>query len=319
MTSGSRPSGTVTFLFTDIEASTRLWQHDPEEMRVALAAHDEVLRSTVKRHGGYVFSTGGDGFAVAFSRAGEAVRAAVEAQRALQARHWPAGAPIRVRMGVVTGEAQERDGDYFGSVLNRAARVMAAGHGGQILLSAATAALVDGVDLIDLGAHSLRDLPGTEHLFQIRAKGLMAEFPALRTVDAVPGNLPLPTTSFIGRASEVKQVAELVRSHRLVTLTGVGGVGKTRLALQVAAGLVGDFPDGVWLVELAPVGDPATVPEVVAAALGVTPQGQRSVTASLVEALSGRRLLIVLDNCEHVVDAAAELVEEVLAHTPQRR
>ena len=315
MTSGSRPSGTVTFLFTDIEASTRLWHHHPEEMRVALAAHDEVVRSTVKRHGGYVFSTGGDGFAVAFSRAAEAVRAAVEAQSALQARHWPAGAPIRVRMGVVTGEAQERDGDYFGPALNRAARVMAAGHGGQILLSAATAVLVDGVDLIDLGMHELRDLPGREHLFQIRANGLMADFPALRTVDAIPGNLRLPTTSFVGRASEVKQVAELVRAHRLVTLTGVGGVGKTRLALQVAAGLPGDFPDGVWLVELAPVGDPVTVPEVVAAALRVTPQGQRSVAGSLVEALSGRRLLIVLDNCEHVVDAAADLVEEVLAHT----
>ena len=177
-----------------------------------------------------------------------AMEAAVDAQRRL-------GLPVR--MGIATGEAERRGEDYFGPALNRTARVMAAGHGGQILVAASTAAVLSGVDLVDLGERRLRDLSGVEHLFQVRAEGLRVEFPPLRTLDAVPGNLPVQTTSFVGRDVEVKELAELVRAHRLVTLTGVGGVGKTRLAVQVAAELVGEFPDGVWLVELAPVGDPA--------------------------------------------------------------
>jgi predicted ATPase/class 3 adenylate cyclase len=315
VTNGAHPSGTVTFLFTDIEASTRLWETDPETMRQALAAHDEMLRAAVDARNGYVFSTGGDGFAVAFSRAGEAVGAAVEAQRALQAWPWPTSIPLRVRMGMATGEAQERDGDYFGPVLSRAARVMAAGHGGQILLSAATAALADGVDVDDLGVHRLRDLSGSEHLFQVRAEGLATGFPALRTLDAIPGNLPVQTTSFVGRHAAMEELVAAVRTHRLITLTGVGGVGKTRLAVQVAAEVVSEFPEGVWLVELAPLGDPAALPDVVATALGVATRAGQSVTSSLIEALSSRRLLLVLDNCEHVLDAAAELVGAILVAT----
>ena len=255
----------MTFLFTDIEGSTRRWEADPEAMRAALAAHDECCARRSTAHGGWLFKHTGDGVCAAFAPARRRASTAAVAGAA-------AGSALPVRMGVATGEAEERDGDYFGPALNRAARVMAAGHGGQILVAASTAALVHGVELIDLGEHRLRDLSGVEHLFQVRADGLASTFAPLRTLDAVPGNLPVQLTSFVGRDVEVKELIELVRAHRLVTLTGVGGVGKTRLAVQVAAELVAEFPDGVWLVELAPVGDPAAVPDAVATALGITPQ-----------------------------------------------
>ena len=301
-----RPSGTVTFLFTDIEGSTRRWEADADGMRAALAVHDDVLRSVIEGNGGWLFKHTGDGVCAAFGSARGAVDAAVAAQKSL-------GLPVR--MGVATGEAEQRGDDYFGPALNRAARVMAVGHGGQVLLSVSTAGLVSGLDLVDLGEHRLRDLSGVEHLFQVRAEGLATTFPALKTVNAVPGNLPRQTTSFVGRDVEVDELVGLVRKHELVTLTGVGGVGKTRLAVQVAAELVPDFGDGVWLVELAPVGDPAAVPDAVASALGITVQAGLTVTASVAQALAGRRLLVVLDNCEHVLDAAADLVEAVLART----
>ncbi len=275
-------------------------------MRLALATHDAVLRDAIEGHDGWLFKHTGDGVCAAFSAAGDAVAAAVDAQLGL-------GLPVR--MGIGTGTAELRGDDYFGPALNRAARVMAAGHGGQILVANSTAALVAGVGLVDLGERRLRDLSGAEHLFQVRAAGLPATFPPLRTLDAVPGNLAVQSTSFVGREVEVKELCELVRAHRLVTLTGVGGVGKTRLAVQVAAELTGEFGDGVWLVELAPVGDPAAVPDVVATVLGVTAQAGVSVTAAVTQALSGRRLLVVLDNCEHVIDAAADLVEAILAGT----
>ena len=239
----NRPSGTVTFLFTDIEGSTRRWEADADAMRIALAAHDEVLRSAIEGGGGWLFKHTGDGVCAAFASARAAVDAAVVAQRLLE---------LPVRMGIATGEAEQRGDDYFGPALNRAARVMAVGHGGQVLLSVSTAGLVTGVDLLDVGEHRLRDLSGVEHLFQLRADGLATTFPPLKTVNAVPGNLPMQTTSFVGRDQEIRELTELVRAHRLVTLTGVGGVGKTRLAIQVAAELVPEFPDGIWLVELAP-------------------------------------------------------------------
>jgi class 3 adenylate cyclase len=293
---GARPSGTVTFLFTDVEGSTRLWETDPAGMGVALAAHDEVFRSAVEAAGGWVFKHTGDGVCAAFSFAFDAVTAAVDAQRRLG---------LAVRMGIGAGSAELRGDDYFGLALNRVARVMAAGHGGQILVAAAAAGLVaDEVVLVDLGEHSLRDLSGVHRIFRVRAEGLRVEFPPLRTLDAVPGNLAVQTTSFVGRATAIEELVAKVRTHRLVTLTGVGGVGKTRLAVQVAAEVVPEFPDGVWMIELAPLfGDPTALADVVAAGLGVTPKGGRSVTASIAEALSGRRLLIVLDNCEHVLDA----------------
>jgi predicted ATPase len=294
----------VTFLFTDVEGSTRRWEADAEGMRVALAAHDEVLRKAIEAHGGWLFKHTGDGVCAAFASPKSAVDAAVSAQRALE---------LPVRMGLATGEAELRDGDYFGAVLNRAARVMAAGHGGQMLLAESTAGLLSGIDLVDLGPRRLRDLPTPIGVFQVRATGLRTEFPALRALDASPGNLRAATTSFIGRESEVAELHAAVKAHRLVTLTGVGGVGKTRLATEVAARLVDDFPDGVWFFELAAVTDPAAVPDAVAAVLGITQQPGRSVAESVAAALEGRVRLLVFDNCEHVVDSIAGLVEAILA------
>ena len=305
MTSAA-PSGVVTFLFTDVEGSTRRWEADADGMRAALLAHDEVLRTAIEPHGGWLFKHTGDGVCAAFASPRCAVDAAVAAQRALQ---------LPVRMGVATGEAELRDGDYFGAVLNRAARVMAAGHGGQILVADSTAVLLSGVDLLDLGPRRLRDLPTAVGLFQIRAPGLRREFPPLKTLDATPGNLRPQTTSLIGREAELAEVEEALKAHRLVTLTGVGGVGKTRLATQVAAGLAEDFPDGVWFFDLAAVSDPAAVPDAVAAVLGVTQQPGKTVTESVAAALEGRVRLLVLDNCEHLRDAAADVIEAILAQS----
>jgi predicted ATPase len=218
-------------------------------------------------------------------------------------------------MGIATGEAELRSGDYFGAALNRAARVMAAGHGGQILVVESTAGLLSGVELVDLGPRRLRDLPTPVGVFQVRAPGLRTDFPPLRALDTSPGNLRPQTTSFIGRESDVDEVAAAVRAHRLVTLTGVGGVGKTRLAIEVAAQLADEFPHGAWLFELAAVTDPVAVPDAVAAVLGITQQPGKSVAQSVAAALEGRARLLVLDNCEHVLDTAADLIEAILAHS----
>ena len=279
-------------------------------MRAALAAHDEVLRTAIEAYDGFLFSHTGDGFVAAFASPRSAVDAAIAAQRALE---------LPVRMGIATGEAELRGADYFGAVLNRAARVMAAGHGGQILLAESTAGLLSGVDLLDLGPRRLRDVPTPIGVFQVRAAGLRTEFPALRALDASPGNLRAATTSLIGRESEAGEVQAAVKAHRLVTLTGVGGVGKTRLALEVAGRLVDEFPDGVWFFELAAVSDPAAVPDAVAAVLGITQQPGMSVSDSVAAALEGRLRLLVFDNCEHVRDAAADLIDAILAHSATAR
>jgi len=300
------PSGVVTFLFTDVEGSTRRWEANADEMRAALAVHDEVLRSAIEAHGGFMFKHTGDGVCAAFASPKSAVDAAVAAQRALE---------LPVRMGIATGEAELRDGDYFGAVLNRAARVMAAGHGGQILLVESTASLLSGVDLVDLGPRRLRDLPSALGVFQVRAPGLPTEFPPLRALDVTPGNLRPQTTSFIGRESEVAAVQAAIKAHRLVTLTGVGGVGKTRLAIEVASRLADEFPDGAWVFELAAVTDPGAVPDAISAVLGIIQQLGKSVSESVAAALEGRVRLLVFDNCEHVLDAAADLIEAVLAHS----
>ena len=299
------PSGVVTFLFTDIEGSTRRWEADPEAMRAALSAHDEVLRSAIEAHDGLVFKHTGDGVCAVFTSPRAAVDAAIEAQRALE---------LPVRMGISTGEAELRGGDYFGPVLNRVARVMAAGHGGQVLLTDSTAALLTGVDLIELGPRRLRDLSSPVGVFQVRAGGLRSEFPPLRALDTPLGNLRPAASSLIGRDAELDEVANAVREHRVVTLTGVGGVGKTRLALSVAAVLADEFPDGVWVFELASVTDAAAVPDAVAAVLGVTQQPGKTVTQSVAAALEGRVRLLVFDNCEHVLDAVADLMEAITAH-----
>ncbi|WP_156686403.1 ATP-binding protein [Mycobacterium sp. Marseille-P9652] len=298
------PSGVVTFLFTDVEGSTRRWEADADDMRAALAAHDGVLRSAVDDQGGWLFKHTGDGVCAAFASPNSAVNAAVAAQRKLE---------LPVRMGLATGEAELREGDYFGTVLNRAARLMASGHGGQILLAESTAGLLSGVDLIDLGPRRLRDLPTPVQVFQVRAVGLRTDFPPLRALDASPGNLRPAVTSFIGREAEVAELQAAVKAHRLMTLTGVGGVGKTRLASEVAARLADEFPDGTWFFDLAAVTDPAAVPDAVAAVLGIIQQPGKSVADSVAAALEGRIRLLVFDNCEHVVDSVADLVEAILA------
>jgi predicted ATPase/class 3 adenylate cyclase len=308
---GELPVGTVTFLFTDIEGSTRLWQEDEASMRQAVARHDQLLGDVIADYGGVVFSTMGDGLAAAFQTASAAVSCAVEAQRMLDQESWETVRPLRVRMGLHTGEAELRGGDYFGTVVNRAARLMGAGHGGQVLVSSATAEVVGSAALVDLGEHRLRDLARPERVFQLNAPGLPKDFPPLRSSNARLGNLPRQMTSFVGRAGELAQVADALRERPLVTLTGVGGVGKTRLALQAAAEGATEFPDGVWLCELAPLTNPDAVWETLAASLAVKPVLGRSLSEAVLEYLATRRLLVVLDNCEHLLDAAARIVDAV--------
>jgi hypothetical protein len=218
-------------------------------------------------------------------------------------------------MGIATGEAELRDSDYFGAVLNRAARVMAAGHGDQVLVADSTVRLLSGVELVDLGQHRLRDLPEPIGVFQVRAPELRSEFQPLRTLSRRVGNIRPPVSTFIGREAELLKVADEVRLHRLVTLTGVGGVGKTRLAVEVARRLSDEFPDGIWLLELAAVSDPDAVPDAVAAVFGVTQQPGTSLAESIAEAMEGKTQLLVLDNCEHLRDAAAELIDTILARS----
>jgi len=300
------PSGVVTFLFTDIEGSTRRWEADADAMRSALRTHDAALAEAVERHSGWLFKHTGDGVCAAFSKPGAAIAAAIDAQRALV---------LPVRMGIATGEAEFSDGDYFGAVLNRAARVMSAGHGGQILLDGPTAGLLTGVELVDLGQRRLRDITKPVALFQVSAPGLGTDFPPVKTLDPVPGNLRPTTTSFIGRGHDIADVETLLETHRLVTLTGPGGVGKTRLALETASRLAPAFLDGAWLFELAPVTDASAIPDAVAAVLGITQQPGKSLSESVAAALEGRVRLLIFDNCEHVLTAAAELIEAILAHS----
>jgi predicted ATPase/class 3 adenylate cyclase len=318
------PSGTVTFLFTDLEGSTRLWEDHPEAMKPALARHDEVLREAIEGHAGSVVKTTGDGVHAAFATADDALTAALEAQRALVSESWPVVGGLRVRMGVHTGAAELRDGDYFGAAVNRAARLMAAAHGGQVVVSLATEELVRDVlpydaSLVDLGEHRLRDLSRPERLFQLVHPDLSREFAPLQSLDAFPGNLPVQLNSFVGRERELVAIAGALGESRLVTLTGVGGVGKTRLAVQVAADVLPSFPDGAWLCELAVASDPDAMVQVIAAVLAVQTRPGVSIEDSIREFLRAKRLLLVLDNCEHLLDAAAHFTDLVLHDAPQVR
>lgn len=318
------PGGTVTFLFTDIEGSTKLWEEHVEAMRAALARHDNLLRVAISVHGGHVFKTAGDAFHAVFSTAADGLAAALDAQRALAAERWPVPDGLRVRMVLHTGVADQRNGDYFGPTLNRAARLLAACHGGQILLFRTTYELVQdvlpaGVTLRDLGQHLLRDLARPEQIYQLVATGLTVEFPPLRSLNSFPNNLPVQLTSFVGRVREIADVKRLLATTRLLTLTGSGGAGKTRLALQVAAELLEEFADGVWLTELPALSDPALVSQTVAASLGLREQSERSIATTLAEFLQFRRLLLVLDNCEHLVAECARLVDQLLRGCPEIR
>ncbi|MGH9001804.1 MAG: AAA family ATPase, partial [Acidimicrobiia bacterium] len=314
----------ATFLFTDIEASTRTWEDRPTAMSLALARHDELLQQAVKAAGGTVFKHTGDGVCAAFPTAPAALAAALAAQQALHGEDW-SGTPLRVRMALHSGGVERRDADFFGPPLNRTARLLAIAHGGQLILSLVTAELVRealpaGAGLLDLGEHRLADLSRPEHVFQLTHPDLPVAFPQLRSLSTRRHNLPVATSSFIGRDHELAAVADLVRSSRLVTMIGVGGVGKTRLALQVAAGLIEAHPDGVFFVDLAPLGDPDLVAAQVGRAIGmVESQSGRDPEAQvdgLCEHLAERAMLLVLDNCEHLIDAVARLGDAILARCP---
>jgi predicted ATPase/class 3 adenylate cyclase len=317
------PSGMVTFLFTDIEGSTPLWEREPEQMHLALARHHAILRRIIDTQGGIAYKMIGDAFQSAFVFPAQALATALAAQRAFVAQTWETSQPIRVRMGIHVGPAVAEGNDYTTThTLNRAARIMAAGHGGQILLSREVADLVrrdvpTDVTLHDMGQHRMKGLTHLEHLFQVVSPDLPAAFPPLKTLDYRPDNLPLQSTPVIGRASEVAALTTILsRSEtRLVTLTGPGGTGKTRLALQVAADLRNTFRDGVYLVSLAPISDPNLVAPTIAQTMDVRETGARSVVENLRGYLRSKQLLLLLDNFEQVV-AAASVVAELLAEAP---
>ncbi|HET9589239.1 MAG TPA: tetratricopeptide repeat protein [Anaerolineales bacterium] len=315
------PSGTVTFLFTDIEGSTHWWEEHPEWMAQAFARQEAILRAAAEAHGGYVYKMIGDAFQVAFDTALDALHAAIEAQRALNSEPWGEIGPLRVRMALHTGVTEERNDDYVGPVLNRLGRLLSVSQGGQILLSQATYELVRDflphqTQLYDLGTHRLKDLIRPEHIYQVTAPGLPADFSELKTLDLFPHNLPMQLTSFVGREKEIVEVKRQLLGDRLVTLTGPGGTGKTRLALQVGAELLELFPDGVWLVELASLSDPALVPQSVASVLGIREAAGRPILTVLTDYLRSRELLLILDNCEHLLAACAQLVATLLQACP---
>ncbi len=312
-----QPTGTVTFLFSDIEGSTPLWDQHHDEMQTATARHDAILQGVIDARGGYVFTTAGDEFAAAFSRAANAIQAAVEIQAALAAEPFPTTTPIRVRMGLHTGDAVERDCDYFGPAVIRAARLMGKAHGGQVLLSGPTAdiartALPGGSTIESRGEVQLKGLGRAERVSELRHPGSDQDYPELTRSGRTRGRLPRITDELIGRVAEIDRVVTLLDAAPLVTLVGPGGVGKTRLSIEVGDQLLDRYPDGTWLVELASVTSADSVDQALAEVLGVQEVGSRTLTESIVGALSGRQLLLILDNCEHVVDAVRDLVEALL-------
>ncbi|TVQ22670.1 MAG: adenylate/guanylate cyclase domain-containing protein [Spirochaetaceae bacterium] len=324
-TSGTRPSGTVTFLFTDIEGSTNLWDTAPDLMRPALERHDAIVAAAVAAHDGHVFKTVGDAFCVVFHRANDAVRASVAIERAIAAEPWDLPRPMRVRIGIHSGEAYERAGDYFGPVVNRVARIEAAAHGGQILASLVTQELVrdlqpEGIGFHELGAHRLKDLVRPESLFQIVADGLDTEFPPLRTLDRYHHNLPVETTPFLGRETELHRLRELVLDgqYPIVSIVGPGGMGKTRIARQIAADVIDRFADGSFFVDLAAVRDRDLVYPAIAAVFGFEPSAPATIRDAVIDGLRPKQLLLVLDNCEQVA-GAADVATEIATTCPDVR
>ncbi len=313
-----------TFLITDIEGSTRLWEEHGDAMGAALALHDQVLREAVEGCAGTVIKTTGDGLLAVFSDTGAGVSAALAAQRRLRDASWGETGPLRVRMALHAGVAESRDGDYFGPALNRSARILAIGHGGQVLLSAVASVLVgerlpELVELRDLGSHRLRDLDRPEQVFQIVAPDLPADFPSLRSLSTRRSNLPVQLTSFVGREREIAEVEALLVRHRLVTLIGTGGTGKTRLMLEAAGHVGATFPDGIWLAELAPLGDPSQIASEVARAVGAPEIPGVPAVATVTAFLADKNLLLLLDNAEHLVDGVARFAERILATAPGLR
>ncbi|MHB8732209.1 MAG: ATP-binding protein [bacterium] len=311
------PTGTVTFLFTDIEGSTRLLGRLGDRYAGVLAACRQLLRTSCAEQDGREIGTEGDGFFAVFSTARDALAAAVSAQRALSAQSWPDGADVRIRMGLHTGEAALTDAGYVGMDVHVAARICAAAHGGQVLLSYAAGALLarnlpPGVALRQMGSHRLKDLAEPQPLCQVVVEGLRSDFPLLRTLDNLPNNLPRQLTSFVGRDREAAEIKTLLAGTRLLTLTGAGGSGKTRLALQIVADLLDHYPDGVWLIELASLSVPALLPQAAASVLGVAERPGRPLDETLLEHLRSRSMLLVFDNCEHLLQSCASLVDVIL-------
>ncbi|MDQ1449421.1 MAG: hypothetical protein QOC79_2392 [Actinomycetota bacterium] len=316
MTDRALPTGTLTFLFTDLEGSTRLLHDLGASYGELLETHRRLIRDAVYAHGGIEFGTGGDAIYVVFDSAADSVAAAGAAQLALAAQEWPGGVSVRVRMALHTGEAQIVDDDYVGVALHVVARLCAAGHGGQVLISESTRALARQTSVVSLGTHRLRDVPEPMEVFQLEADGLDAEFPPLRTLSAAPNNLPTATDQTIGREVDIVEVAEALVDHRLVTLTGAGGAGKTRLAVEVATAVVAEFADGVWLIQLGAATTPDQVTELTAHELKVGERARESLDARVQRHLATREVLIVFDNCEHLVDPVASFVDTLLANCP---
>jgi len=318
------PTGTLTFLFTDIEGSTRLWERYPEAMRVAHARHSDLIAECVRQHHGALVRSRGEGdstFSV-FTEATDALAAVCALQRALHTEPWPPETPLRVRAALHTGTAELAYGDYNSSAVNRCARLRAIAHGGQTLLSQTTFTLVqdrlpEGVRLKEMGLHRLKDLQRPERVYQMLHPDLPADFPPLKSLDCLPTNLPVQLTSFIGREQEMAEVKRLLSATRLLTLTGTGGCGKTRLALQVGAEVLERFQDGVWLVELASLSDPSLVAQAAVSALGLREEPGRPLMQTLTDALQSRSLLLILDNCEHLVLECARLAETLLRRCPR--
>ncbi|MGR4065294.1 MAG: ATP-binding protein [Vulcanimicrobiaceae bacterium] len=321
-TPGALPTGAVTFVFTDVEGSAQRWDRDRAPMERAIRRHDELIRAAIDDHGGHVFKTIGDAFCAVFNRPEDAVAAILGAQRALGKEDFSAVDGLRVRAAIHTGTADERGGDYFGPAVNRVARLLAIGHGGQVLVSGVTADLVQGelpsqASLRDLGEHRLKDLARPEYVYQLLAPDLTAEFPPLRSLESLPNNLPSQMTSFIGRDAEIAEITTLVEQHRLVTLTGSGGVGKTRASLQVAANMLDGSGDGVWLIELAPLSSGDYIPSTVAQALGIKLDPEGNPAENLAVALKSKQMLLVFDSCEHLVEAASQVIGAILHRCPK--
>ena len=316
------PTGTVSFLFTDIVGSTRLWEKFPDQMGGALARHDSLIRSAVEDHAGFVFKTVGDAVCAAFQSPRNSLEAAIDSQRALSSEDWKEIGDLKVRMGIHAGAAEFRDGDYFGSTLSRVSRIEGAAHGGQILLSGIAVELLEeessgAVAFKSLGNYRLRNLDRPEHLYQAVVPGLADSFPPPRSMEALPNNLPVQTTSFVGREPELREVKELLAEARLLTLMGMGGTGKTRLAIQAGAELIQEFHDGVWLVELALLSEADRVLEAVAAAVGAREEPDRPLRSTLINFLRSKTILLLLDNCEHLLSAASSLAAELLRSCPR--
>jgi predicted ATPase/class 3 adenylate cyclase len=313
----SLPTGTVTFLFTDIEGSTKLAQEHPALWEPLRERHHAILQSAMDAHNGYVFQIIGDAFCAAFHNVKDGLDAALNAQRKLQAEAWDK-TPIRVRMGLHTGAAELHGSDYRGYLtMARVQRVMSTANGGQILISNASAELIrgefpEGITLRDMKENRLKGLLNPEHLWQVVAADLPQEFPPLETLNNIPNNLPIQVTSFVGREKEITEVKELLSTTRLLTLTGSGGAGKTRLSLYVAAEILDMFKNGTWFIELAPLSDPALVPFAIASTLGVREEPGRPLIRTLLDWLSNKELLLILDNCEHLIETCAKFADEVL-------